>query len=490
MMDLYHLLLQSIIIPLAFSAAVPLLRDEAGERAGWIALIPLAYSLGCLIVPSAIAYSFGEPVLASYAWGGPLGDAILLLDGVSGPIALTIAAASILVCVYSIGYMRGARSLGSYYALYLLFASGMLGTVLSANLALFFLFFELMLIASWLLIAVWGSENRARASLKYFIYTEAGALLLLAGIAMAYSTTGTLSVLELQARSAALARWELLLIASLMLVGLLVKMAIFPFHSWLPDAYVEAPMPLTAIFSTMTGIGGYAALRILYTCFPQILGERGLTITLSILALVTIVYAGYLALAQTRLKRLLAYSSISQMGYLLFGLSSASILGLAGAILIYVAHSIAKALLFMVSGVFSKCIGTDDLGELGVIAGKLKVASTAFVIGFLSLMGFPPLLGFWGELYVFAGSIYGSISSSVDVPRLIITMLVIIFAILTAGYGLWTIRRSLFGERSEMVEGAEPEPPILLAPIAASMLLLIILGIQPSLITMLLGALS
>jgi len=307
---------------------------------------------------------------------------------------------------------------------------------------------------------------------------------------MAFSTTGTLSVLELQARSAALARWELLLIASLMLVGLLVKMAIFPFHSWLPDAYVEAPMPLTAIFSTMTGIGGYAALRILYTCFPQILGERGLTITLSILALVTIVYAGYLALAQTRLKRLLAYSSISQMGYLLFGLSSASILGLAGAILIYVAHSIAKALLFMVSGVFSKCIGTDDLGELGGIAGKLKVASTAFVIGFLSLMGFPPLLGFWGELYVFAGSIYGSISSSIDVPRLIITMLVIIFAILTAGYGLWTIRRSLFGERSEMVEGAEPEPPILLAPIAASMLLLIILGIQPSLITMLLGALS
>ena len=490
MMDVSHLLLQSIIAPLIFSPIVFVLGRGARESSGWIALIPLAYSLICLMASSIPAYLFGEPVSASYSWAKPLGSLTLLLDGISAPVALTIIIVSIIVCAYSLTYMRSEPSLQGYYALYLLFVSGMLGTVLSINLAAFFLFFELMLIASWLLIALWGEEGRARAALKYFIYTEAGALFLLAGIAMTYALTGTLDLLEVHARVGGLAGGVIALIVSLMFIGFLVKMAIFPFHSWLPDAYTEAPMPITAIFSTMTGIGGYAALRILYTGFPAMLKREEFMLALAILALITMIYGGYLALAQERLKRLLAYSSISQMGYLLFGVAAASIIGLAGAILIYVAHSLAKALLFMVSGALSRSVGTDRLDELGGLAGRMQLTSIAFMIGFLSLMGFPPLLGFWGELFIFAGSIYRAFSMSVDILRLSVTMIAIVFAIITAGYSLWTIKRSLFGEQSEAVRKAGAEPKLMLAPILASAIMLIIFGIQPTLLTKLLETLA
>lgn len=489
MIDVSHLLLQSIIAPLIFSPIVLGLGRRAGESSGWIALIPLAYSLICLVASSVPAYLFGEPVSASYSWAKPLGSLTLLLDGISAPIVLTIVIVSIMVCVYSLTYMR-EPSLQGYYALYLLFVSGMLGTVLSINLAAFFLFFELMLIASWLLIALWGEEGRERAALKYFIYTEAGALFLLAGIAMTYALTGTLDLLEVHARAGGLAGGVTALIVSLMFIGFLVKMAIFPFHSWLPDAYTEAPMPITAIFSTMTGIGGYAALRILYTGFPAMLKREEFMLALAVLALITMIYGGYLALAQERLKRLLAYSSISQMGYLLFGVAAASIIGLAGAILIYVAHSLAKALLFMVSGALSRSVGTDRLDELGGLAGRMQLTSIAFMIGFLSLMGFPPLLGFWGELFIFAGSIYRAFSMSVDILRLLVTMIAIVFAIITAGYSLWTVRRSLFGEQSEAVKKAGAEPKLMLAPILASAIILIILGIQPTLLTRFLETLA
>lgn len=489
-MDAYNLLLQSLIAPLIASPILLALGRRLRKNAGWIALIPLAYSLGCIAASNILVYWSGSPLTASYPWARLLGDLILLLDGMSGPIALTIVIVMLLACIYSIEYMELGGGWGGYLALYLLLTSGMLGTVLSANLAGFFLFFELMLIASWLLIALWGEEDRERAALKYFLYTEAGALILLAGIGLAYTAAGTMNILELAARAEGLGMGMISLIVSLMFVGLLVKMAIFPLHSWLPDAYVQSPTPVTAAFSAITGIGGYAALRILYTGFPQMLGQRGFMLALLVLALITMIYGGYLALAQDRLKRLLAYSSMSQMGYLLLGVASASAIGVAGAILIYVAHSLAKAALFMITGLFSRSVGTDRLNELGGLAGKLQAASTAFLIGFLSLMGYPPLLGFWGELLIFAGSIQAALHSSIDVPRLAITIIAIIFSIITAGYGLWAVRRSLFGEASEAVRRAKPGPGLMLAPAIASAVLLVIMGIYPTLLTKLLESLT
>ena len=490
MMDAHHLLLQSMIAPLIASPIILALGGRLGRKVGWIALIPLVYSAICLITAGYVVHESGSPLQASYPWVQLLGDFILLFDGLSGPIAMTIAVVGLLACIYSIAYMDLRDGWGGYFSLYLLFDAGMLGAALSANLAAFFIFIELMLIASWLLIALWGGEDRWRAALKYFLYTEAGALILLAGIGLTYSIVRTLNILELASEAAGLSSSMISLIASLMIVGFLVKMAIFPLHSWLPDAYVQSPAPVTAIFSAGTGIGGYAALRIIYTAFPQMISQRGFMLALLALALITMIYGGYLALAQNNLKRLLAYSSISQMGYMLLGVASASIIGLAGAVLIYVAHSLSKAILFMISGMLSKAIGTDNLDELGGLAGRMRAMSIAFMVGFLSLMGYPPLLGFWGELLIFAGSIYSALHSSFNALRLALTMIAIIFSLITAGYGLWAIRRSLFGEESEAVRRSGPEPRLMLAPIIASAILLAALGIYPTVLTKLLETLA
>ncbi len=490
MIDSGHLLLQSLVAPLIASPIAMALGRKLGKRVSWIALASLAYSLSCLLTAGYLVHTFSSPLQATYPWAQLLGDIILFFDGLSGPVALTIAAVGILACIYSITYMDLRDGWGGYFSLYLLFNAGMLGAALSMNLAIFFLFLELMLISSWLLIAVWGEEDRWRAALKYFLYTEAGALAILAGIGLAYSNTGTLNILELPSKAAGLSQATLSLITSLMILGLLVKMAIFPLHSWLPDAYVQAPAPVTAIFSAGTGIGGYAALRVVYTAFPQIAGHGSFMFALLILALVTMIYGGYLALAQNRLKRLLAYSSISQMGYMLLGIASASMIGLAGTVLIYVAHSLSKAALFMISGMLSRTLGTDNLDELGGLAGRMRATSIAFMIGFLSLMGYPPLLGFWGELFIFAGSIYTALHSSIDMPRLALTIIAIIFSLITAGYGLLAVRRSLFGEESEAVRKAGAEPRLMLCPTIASAILLVILGAYPTMLTGFLEALA
>ncbi len=490
MIDASHLLLQSLIVPIIASAIIFAMGKLLGKRVGWIALTSLAYSMICLVVAGYFVHRSGSPLQASYPWAQLLGDFILYLDGLSGPVALVTAVVGLLACIYSIAYMDLRDGWGGYFSLYLLFNAGMLGTVLSTNLASFFLFLELILIASWSLIVVWGEKDRWRAALKYFLYTETGALMFLVGIGLTYSIMGTLNILELASRAAGLSPTTLSLIASLMLVGLFVKMAIFPLHSWLPDAYSAAPTPISAILPVVTGIGGYVALRILYIAFPQMIGQNDFMIALLALALITMIYGGYVALAQNRLKKLLAYSSISQMGYMLFGVASASVIGLAGAMLMYVAHSLSKAMLFMISGMLSRTVGTDNLDELGGLAGRMRTMSIAFMIGFLSLMGYPPLLGFWGELFIFAGSIYTALHSSLDIPRLALTIIAIIFSLITAGYGLWTIRRSLFGEESEAVRRAQPEPRLMLVPIIVSAILLVVLGIYPTTLTILLRTLA
>ena len=490
MIDSSHLLLQSVIAPIIMSPIVVALGRWLGRRIGWIALISLAYSLSCLLAAGYLVHMLGSPLQAIYPWAQLLGDIILFFDGLSGPVALTIASVGLLACIYSIAYMDLRDGWGGYFSLYLLFNAGMLGAVLSMNLAIFFLFLELILISSWPLIAIWGEKDRWRAALKYFLYTEAGALAILAGIGLTYSNMGTLNILELSSRAAGLSPVILSLIASLMILGLFVKMAIFPFHSWLPDAHPAAPTPVSAILPLVIGIGGYGVLRVIYTAFPQMIEQRGFMLTLLILAIVTMIYGGYLALAQNRLKRFLAYSSISQMGYMLLGIASASVIGLAGAVLMYVAHSFSKAALFMISGVLSKVLGTDNLDELGGLAGRMRATSIALMIGFLSLMGYPPLLGFWGELFIFAGSIYTALRSSIDMLRLTLTIIAIVFSLITAGYGLWAVKRSLFGEESEAVRRAGAEPRLMLSPVIASAILLVILGVYPTMLTSFLEALA
>lgn len=488
MIDGNNILIQTITFPIVFAAVVLVINDRLGRKIGWLALAPLLYVLTLLSYVNCLVYTAGEGLKAVYRWAPYIGDFILLADGLSAPIALTVALLSALVCIYSIKYMEHEHRLGLYFSLYLLYAAGMIGTVLAINLVAFFIFFEFMLLPSWALIGIWGTGRKELIALKYFMFTEAGALSILAGIAVTYSLTGTLNILELGEKTTYVSLDVLTMITLAYLLGFFVKMAIVPLHTWLPDAHAEAPTPISALLSpAMIGIGGYASIRMLYYAFPKVVGNWEFTTALSVLALMTMIYGGLMALAQTDIKRLLAYSSISQMGYMLFGIASVSIIGITGSTLLYVSHGLAKAVLFMVSGVFIHKLKTRNINDLRGLADRMPATTITTLIGFLSLAGVPPFLGFWSELLIFAGSMYTAISASIDMVRVVITTIAIVMAILTAGYGLWTIKRIFYGEPTEVVAKVRKEPVLMLIPIIILAMLTVLLGIWPTPLTKILG---
>src|SRR2546426_3292469 len=242
---------------------------------------------------------------------------------------------------------------GLYYALYSLYALGMIGTVLSTNLIQFYAFFEIMLVPSFFLIAEWGYGEREKISLMYFFWTHVGALVLLVGILVTAYLSGVTDMdvvrVFFSSNPNVVPSIVRLGVVAAMCFGFFVKMAQFGLHIWLPNAHAEAPTPISALLSpAMIGIGGYATVRIVMTIYPDMF--FALSAFFAGWALVTMIYGGAMALVQDDIKRLLAYSSVSQMGYILFGLASFTQIGIAGSMFQYVSHGTAKGILFIVAG--------------------------------------------------------------------------------------------------------------------------------------------
>ena len=479
MYDNAYLLLQTIFIPIFFSIIILLLGKKLREKNGFLTFIPLLYITITLLYINVHLSSWNK-LIAEYYWIPSLGNFILLADGLSAPIALVIAFLGTIISLYSIYYMKNAERLELYFFLYLLYVSGMIGTVLSINLAAFFIFFEFMLIPSWILVGVWGTGKKEIIAFKYFLYTEIGALSLLMGIGLIYSQIGSLNIFEIARLSSGMDISMILLILILILIGFFIKMAIVPLHSWLPDAHAEAPTPISALLSpAMIGIGGYASIRIIYSAFPQVLHIYEFTISLSILALITMIYGGLMAIAQNDIKRFLAYSSISQMGYMLFGISSLSNTGIVGSLLLYISHGLAKAVLFMITGIIMHEIHTRKISDLSGLASIFPLTTITALVSLLSLAGVPPMIGFWGEIFIFAGSMYSAFSSSIDIIRIIITSIGIVSSVLTAGYGLWMVKRAFYGEPNKLVEKAK-EPVFQAILLLVLTLFVVLIGLYPT----------
>jgi len=233
-------------------------------------------------------------------------------------------------------------------------------------------------------------------------------------------------------------------IAALMLAGLFVKMAIIGVHMWLPYAHAEAPTPISALLSpNLIGLAGYAIARFVIPAFPEtLLGWRDILVALG---LATIIYGGLVALSQTDFKRFLAYSSVSQMGYILAGVGTMTKLGIAGAMLFYLSHAIGKAILFMTAGVFIATLhGLRDIRKMGGLARLYPKTAAASLFGFLNLAGIPPAFGFWAELLVILGllSVYGGSPNSF---LILVTALVLALGI-SAAYSFITMKRIFYGE--------------------------------------------
>ncbi len=479
---MYMQILQILLVPFLFVFITYAAGIRWGRKAGWFSFLPLAYSTFL-----TLSAGLQGGVQEFYDWW-PIGLFGLNADGLSIPILFTIALLCTLMSIYSIPYMQHVigdekKQFGLYYALLLLYSVGMMGAVLATNLIEFYLFFELMLIPSYFLIAKWGYGDRDRISFMYFMWTHIGALAFLVGILSIGYLSGSFDLQKIVITNlpANLRMW----IVVLMVVGLLVKMAAFGLHIWLPHAHAEAPTPISALLSpAMIGIGGYAIVRIVMAILPGVFLE--ISTALAIWAVITMFYGGAMALVQDDIKRLLAYSSISQMGYILFGISSFQILGVSGSMFQYVAHGLGKGILFMVAGaIIMQAHGLRSISKMGGLACKMPITATAALLGFLTIMGIPPTTGFISEFLIFAGSFKEAFALN-SMLRITLSSLGVISTAITAGYSLWAVKRIFFGKLPDELNSVTEAPWAVTVPLLLLAVVSLMLGIFPDLVERLL----
>lgn len=486
-------LIQAVFLPIILAPVAYLIGRRMGSRAGWFAFIVLLYCTILLLTTG----TFGEEYLESYPWQ-PIGTFGLKVDGLSMPFAAIIAILSTTLAAYSIPYMQHKieedlhdsesknvqdqinRRIGLYYSLFMIYAAGMLGTVLATNLIQFYIFFEMMLIPSFFLIAEFGYGDRYRISLMYFLWTHVGAVVLLGGILAVgwYGGSFDYALIAESGIPANLTFWIALAIS----LGLFVKLAAAGLHVWLPYAHAEAPTPISALLSpAMIGIGAYAFIRIMFFLIPS--SYSTVAFGLSVWGLITMIYGGMMAFTQDDLKRLLAYSSISQMGYIIFGVASLSYLGVSGSVFHYVSHGTGKALLFMAAGsIILQTGGIRSISKLGGLGSKMPVTAIAAMIGFLAIVGVPPTNGFQSEWMIFAGSFAGALESG-SVAKMAITGMGLAATPLTAGYALLTMKRVFFGKLPENLKAVKDPSIHITFPLLFLAFVTVLLGIYPTLVT-------
>ncbi len=459
------ILLSAVIIPLVAAFLLPVIgRKVAPKTLATISTLLLAYPL-VIVTISLFAPGLGVGVIDPvYFSSARIGSFSMLLDALSGPIAFSIALVTTMISLYSVPYMKHRfeemekenskePSWGTYYMLYVMFSAAMLGITLSTNLLEFYIFLELTLVPSFLLIMFYGYGKRERIAFMYFIWTHVGALLFLIGSLTFGYYTGTFDIFNVQTLTFNTSLWtmlpsSILIFAALaIMIGLFIKMAVFGVHIWLPYAHAESPTPVSALLSPcLIGIGGYALVRVVFIMFPSVLSDA--SVYLMVLALITMIYGGLMSLAQDDFKRMLAYSSISQMGYLLLGVASMTTIGMSGAMLQYVTHAVGKAILFSVAGLLIiKFNGLRSISKMGGLAVKLPIAGALALLGFMQITGIPPSLGFWSEVMIVFGAVNRAQAlGSVSFILLVIGLIVAIG--LSTGYAFVTMRRIFFGQPS------------------------------------------
>ena len=356
------------------------------------------------------------------------------VDGISIGLVFLTALLGFLACVASLGIDERPKE---YFVFYLLLMTGMMGTFLALDLFLFYVFWEVVLIPMYFLIGIWGGPNREYAAVKFILYTLAGSVLMLAAILTLYFTvlphTFDMQVLAKATPGIGLRLQILLFLA--FFAAFAIKVPLFPFHTWLPDAHVEAPTPISVLLAgVLLKMGGYGFFRI---CLPFFNGaSHYLAYPLAVIAVVNIVYGACVAMAQTDFKKMIAYSSVSHMGFVILGWASMTVDGFNGALLGMFSHGIITGALFLLVGVLYERAHSRDLNQFGGLSAHLPVYAFFLTVCSLASLGLPGLSGFVGEFLSLLGAFF-------VFPYL--TAVAVIGIIITAVYFLYMIQRVLLG---------------------------------------------
>lgn len=376
------------------------------------------------------------------------------IDGLSITMVILTALVSFVGVLASFSV---EKQLKGYFAMYLLLVTGMMGTFVSLDLFLFFVFWEVMLLPMYFLIGIWGGPRKEYAAIKFFLYTLAGSVLMLLAILALYLNAETTYLVDGTIVQHSFSVTELMRVDWLgkgltilglsfvkmvwigFFIGFAIKIPMFPFHTWLPDAHVEAPTAISVILAgVLLKMGTYGVLRFNFAILPE--ATRWAAPAMAALGVINILYGAFCAMAQEDLKKLVAYSSVSHMGYCLLGMAAMTPQGIAGCMAQMFAHGIITSMLFSLVGVVYDRVHTRDLSKFGGLAGEMPVY-TAFVgFAFMASLGLPGLAGFVAEILTFMGAF--------PIYR-VMTILAATGVIFTAGYHLWALQRMFLGKFNE-----------------------------------------
>ena len=409
------------------------------------------------------------------------------VDGISLPlIALTLLVVP-LVIVYSWHHIPAPGNAKAFLILTLVLHTGMLGTFVARDLVLFFVFFEVVLLPMYFMIGVWGGEQRLYAAIKFFLYTLFGSAFMLVSFLALYWLTGseTFNMVGLAENvvSEGLTRNQQALLFGGMFLGFGIKVPMFPFHTWLPDAHTQAPTQGSVILAAvLLKLGTYGFVRIALPILPE--GAHVWAPWIGLLAVIGIIYGALGCLAQTDMKRLIAFSSVAHMGYVMLGIATLTDFGINAAIFGMVAHGLITGMLFFIAGSIKERYHTLEINRLGGLL--IQAPKMGWILGITTMasLGLPGLAGFWGEFPVILASWNPAPGLNQDLFR-VYMVVAAIGTVLAAGYLLWLLQRTAFGTPSEeFADDPHIHDTVMTEWIAwvPMLILIVVLGFVPSLI--------
>ncbi|GAB7119105.1 NuoM family protein [Natrinema sp. JCM 9743] len=467
----------------------------AGKLAFVISLVPAALSLWLFAAfdGSGNALLDGELAFESQAAWLEIGDHSISwfvgLDGISLPLVVLTTILCTLAIVSSWTPIDDRES--QFYGLILFIEANLIGVFSALDFFLWFVFWEAVLIPMYLLIGIWGGPRRKYAAIKFFVYTNVASLVMFGSfIALVFGLGDSVTSFALPEIATAMRNGGLdglfglggPALASVVFIGMFlgfaVKVPIVPFHTWLPDAHVEAPTPASVLLAgVLLKMGTYALLRFNFTMFPE--QVEAYAIPIAAIAVISVIYGAMLALAQTDLKRIVAYSSVSSMGYVILGLVAYTTFGVGGATFQMVSHGLISGLMFMAVGVIYNATHTRMVTDMSGMADRMPIAVGILIAGAFGYMGLPLMSGFYGEFTIFFGT-FGS--ELLDYSPLF-TSLAMFGIVIVAGYLLFALQRTVFGPyRLETDYEVSRAPVHDIASMGVLLGLIILLGVAPALI--------
>lgn len=438
-----------------------------------LALLILSWqTVGLVSAHKTLVYKVG-------GWVPPFGIC-LVLDGLTSFMLVTVNLVSFLVTVYAVNYMQKFTDKTKFYTLFMLMLAGMHGVILTGDLFNLFVFLEIASIASYALVAFGTEAEELEASFKYAIMGSVASSFILLAIALVYGYTSTLNLADISlVLSQKGSSFLISFAAVLFLVGFGLKAALVPFHAWLPDAHPSAPAPISAMLSgvLIKTLGIYAIIRLFFNVF-------GTTTTpilsiLMLLGVISMLVGVILALSQWDFKRLLAYHSISQVGYIMLGIGLGTPLGILGGLFHLFNHSVFKSLLFLGSGAVDSTLHTRDLQQMGGLREKMPVTANTNLVASMSIAGIPPFNGFWSKLWIILACVQAYIESS-KIIYMVYALCAIIGSILTLASFMKVQKYAFFGKLNEKWQHIKEVPGLM----QLSMIILALVCILSSLLVM------